>query len=354
MNEKFLGTGPVRDRHRFDVSALEIYMRSHLDGFEGPMEVEQFRGGQSNPTFLLRSPARAYVLRCKPPGKLLPSAHAIDREFRVMAALEKTSVPVARTYALCEDDGVIGAAFYIMEFVEGRIFWETSLPGMAASERVAHFDAMNRAIADLHSVDPVAVGLSEFGRSGNFFARQIARWTAQYRASEIIHVEAMERLINWLPAHIPADNRTAIVHGDFRLDNLIFHPVAPHVVAILDWELSTLGHPMADFAYHCASWYLPPGRLRGLAGLDLVDLGIPPVEDYVNLYCTRTGQPPVPKNEWEFYLAYNLFRGAAITQGIMKRALDGNASSEHALEMGGRTRELADLAWSRIDRLVGG
>ena len=239
---------------------------------------------------------------------------------------------------------------------KGGIFWETWLPDMAASERVAHFDGMNRAIADLHRVDPVAIGLSEFGRPGSYFARQIARWTAQYRASETIHVDAMERLINWLPAHIPTDNRAAIVHGDFRVDNLIFHATAPQVVAILDWELSTLGHPMADFAFHCLSWYPPSGRLRGLAGLDFAGLGIPPVEDYINLYCTRTGQPPAPKSEWEFYLAYNLFRGAAITQGIREKGTGRKTPvASMRVEMGGsRTREFADLAWSRIDRLVGG
>lgn len=349
MSDRFEGTTAVRVKHRFDIAALEAFMRSAVEGFAGPLDVEQFRGGQSNPTFLLKTPGKSYVLRRKPPGKLLPSAHAVDREYRVMKALHGTGVPVARTYALCEDDAVIGTAFYIMEFVDGRVLWESPLPGMTPPERAAHYDAMNRVIAALHGVDPASVGLADYGKAGNFFTRQIGRWTAQYRSAETERLDSMERLVEWLPAHIPADDRTAIVHGDFRLDNLVFHPVQPRVIAVLDWELSTLGHPMADFAYHAMTWYLPPGRMRGVSGLDLAELGIPAVEDYVARYCERTGQPPVSRAEWEFYLAYNLFRGAGITQGILKRALDGSAASEHALEMGSRTREIADFAWSRIE-----
>jgi aminoglycoside phosphotransferase (APT) family kinase protein len=354
MSGRFLGTGPVREAHRFDAAALEAYMRAHIDDFVGPLTVEQFKGGQSNPTFLLKTPARAYVLRRKPPGALLPSAHAIDREYRVISALRGGPVPVADAYALCEDESVIGASFYVMSHIEGRILWDAQLSGLGSTERAAHFDAMNRVIADLHSVDYRAVGLADFGKPGNFFARQIARWTAQYRASETVRIESMERLIAWLPGHIPSDGRVAIVHGDFRVDNLIFHPAEPRVLATIDWELSTLGHPMADFAYHCMIWRLPPGRLRGIAGMDLATLGIPTLEDYVESYCRRTVQPTPPKRDWEFYLAYNLFRGAAITQGIMKRALQGSASSEHALDMGDRTREIADFAWAGVERLVGG
>jgi len=357
-NARFAGTMAVQERHRFDTSALARYLRDHVPGFRGPLRVEQFRGGQSNPTFLLITPEAdhaSYVLRRKPPGKLLPSAHAVEREHRVMRALHGSAVPVPETFCLCEDDAVIGTAFYVMQHVPGRILWDPALPGMTPHERAAIFDSMNATIAALHTVDDVALGLADYGKPGNFFARQIGRWTAQYRASLTEpgeRIESMERLIEWLPAHIPASDATALVHGDYRLDNLVFHATEPRVVAVLDWELSTLGHPMADFAYHAMAWLMPAGEMRGLAGLDLPALGIPGDQDYLARYCERTcertGAAPPSAIEWEFYIAYNLFRGAAISQGILKRALDGSAASAYALDAGRKARAVADAAWQRI------
>jgi len=348
MFEQFEGTSAVQERHRFDVAALASYLEAAIDGFAGPLQVEQFKGGQSNPTFLVRTPQRNYVLRRKPPGKLLPSAHAIEREYRVMAALRDSAVPVPRMHCLCEDASVIGSAFYVMEHVQGRILWEPGLSGFRADERARLFDDMNRVIAALHQVDVAALGLADYGKPGNYFARQIGRWSAQYRASETERIESMERLIEWLPQNIPATQATALVHGDYRLDNLVFHATEPRVIAVLDWELSTLGHPMADFAYHAMAWTTPPGAMRGLAGLDLAGLGIPSLEAYVERYCERVGMARPSAAEWSFYLAYNLFRGAAISQGIMKRALDGSASSAHALEAGRRARAVADAGWQRV------
>ncbi len=348
MFEEFEGTSAVQERHRFDTAALASYLEAAIDGFRGPLQVEQFKGGQSNPTFLLRTPQRNYVLRRKPPGKLLPSAHAIEREYRVMAALRDSAVPVPRMHCLCEDASVIGSAFYVMEQVQGRILWEPGLSGFGADERARLFDDMNRVIAALHQVDVAALGLADYGKPGNYFARQIGRWSAQYRASETERIESMEQLILWLPQNIPATQATALVHGDYRLDNLVFHATEPRVVAVLDWELSTLGHPMADFAYHAMAWTTPPGAMRGLAGLDLAGLGIPLLDDYVERYCERVGMARPRAAEWSFYLAYNLFRGAAISQGIMKRALDGSASSAHALEAGRRARAVADAGWQRV------
>lgn len=348
MEDRFNGTAPVQDRHRFDEAALAAYLGTYLDGFAGPLTVEQFKGGQSNPTFLLTTPGASHVLRRKPPGKLLPSAHAVDREYRVMDALRDTDVPVPQVHCLCEDTAVIGTAFYVMEHVRGRILWDPSLPGMSPAERAAIFDSMNHVIAALHTVDPARVGLADYGKPGNFFARQIGRWTTQYRASETERIESMERLIEWLPQHIPPGDSAALVHGDYRLDNLVFHATEPRVIAVLDWELSTLGHPMADFAYHALAWDTPAGELRGLAGLDLPALGIPGVGDYVARYCERVGASLPSPVEWNFYVAYNLFRGAAISQGILRRALDGSASSAHALEAGRKARAVADAAWQRI------
>ncbi len=341
----FTGTMPVQARHRFDVAALERWLRGHVGGFSGPLAVEQFRGGQSNPTFRLTAGEGRYVMRAKPgpAAKLLPSAHAVEREYRVMTALARAGIPVPRTIALCEDEGVIGRAFFVMECVEGRVLWDQSLPGMATAERGAIYDEMNRVIAALHRVDYGAIGLADYGRPGNYFARQIARWTRQYQASETEKIEAMDRLIEWLPAHVPPGEETAVVHGDYRMDNLIFHASEPRILAVLDWELSTLGHPLADFAYHCMSWHIPPGRFRGIAGLDLDALGIPGEDRYVAAYCARTGRAAV--EHWDFYLAYNLFRIAAILQGIMKRALDGTAASEQAVDAGRRARPLAELGW---------
>jgi aminoglycoside phosphotransferase (APT) family kinase protein len=350
--EQFVGTSPVQERHRFDVAALDAYLRGRVDGYAGPLAVEQFNGGQSNPTFLLRTPARSYVLRRKPPGTLLPSAHAIEREYRVMAALAATEVPVPRMACLCEDPEVIGTAFYVMEHVAGRILWDPALPGFTRDERARLFDDMNRVIAALHRVDPAAVGLADYGKPGNYFVRQIGRWSGQYRASETERIDAMERLIEWLPAHVPPGDASTLVHGDYRLDNLVFHANEPRVVAVLDSELSTLGHPMADFAYHAMAWTSPTGAMRGLAGLDLAALGIPSQDAYLRRYCERTGMAAPAAAEWSFYLAYNLFRGAAISQGIMKRAIDGSASSAHALEAGRRARAIAEAGWQQVAHLA--
>jgi len=346
MYEEFMGTKPVAERARFDVAALHAYMRSHVEGFAGELDVEQFRGGQSNPTFKLTAGGQRYVLRTKPgpAAKLLASAHAIDREFRVMDALHKAGFPAARQYALCTDESVIGRAFYIMEFVEGRVLWDQGLPGLSPEDRGRHYDEMNRVIAQLHTIDYAAIGLADYGKPGNYFARQIDRWTKQYRASETETIDAMDRLIEWLPVHIPPGDDTSIVHGDYRLDNMIFHPTEPRILAVLDWELSTLGHPLADFSYHCMSWHIPPGQFRGIAGLDLASLGIPSEEAYINRYCERTGRA-IDREDFAFYLAYNMFRMAGILQGIMKRHVDGIAASEQALKAGQAARPLAELGW---------
>ncbi|MFN3628583.1 MAG: phosphotransferase [Casimicrobiaceae bacterium] len=350
-SEAFTGTKPVADAHRFDLEALDRWLRAHVEGYAGPLRVSQFKGGQSNPTFLLETPQASYVMRAKPgPAlKLLPSAHAIEREFRVMSALAGSEVPVARMHALCEDESVIGRAFYVMEHVAGRVLWEPTLPGMSPAERSAHFDELNRVIAALHQVDWRARGLADYGRHDGHIARQIRRWTAQYRASETESIIAMDALIQWLPAHIPPEEETALIHGDYRLDNVIFHPTEPRILAVLDWELSTLGHPLADFAYHCMSWVLPPGAGRGLAGVDLAGSGIPSLEAYIERYCERTGRSAIAN--FDFYLAYNLFRMAGILQGIMKRVLEGTATSEHALAMGRAARPMAELGWQIAQRI---
>lgn len=346
--EHFKGTKPVASQQKFDEAALDKWMRANVDGYHGPLTVEQFKGGQSNPTFKLISPSGAYVMRCKPgpAAKLLPSAHAIEREFKVMAGLAATDVPVAKMFALCADETVIGRAFFIMEFVAGRVLWDPALPGMTQPERAAIFDEMNRVIARLHSVDYTAAGLADFGKPGNYFERQIGRWTKQYRASETEKIEDMDKLIDWLPQHIPPGEETAIVHGDYRLDNLIFHPTEPRILAILDWELATLGHPLADFAYHCMAWHVPPSAFRGVAGLDLRELGIPDFDAYVATYCQRTGRAGI--ENFEYYLAYNLFRMAGILQGIMKRVVDGTAASEQATAMGKAARPMAELGWKVV------
>ncbi len=347
MYEEFEGTKPVSERMKVDLDALAAYMRAHVPGFTGDLQIEQFKGGQSNPTFRLTAGEQRYVLRTKPApaAKLLPSAHAIDREFRVMDALSKAGFPAARQYALCLDESVIGRAFYLMEFVDGRVLWDQSLSGMTPDERGAIYDEMNRVIARLHSLDYAALGLESFGKPGNYFARQIDRWTRQYKAAETEHIAAMESLIEWLPRHIPEDERTSIVHGDYRLDNLIFHPTEPRILAVLDWELSTLGHPLADFSYHCMSWHIAPGLFRGIGGLDLEALGIPDEASYVARYSERTGIP-VRREDFRFYLAYNMFRMAGILQGIMKRYQDGTASSEQALRNGQAARPMAEMGWA--------
>jgi aminoglycoside phosphotransferase (APT) family kinase protein len=347
MFDEMMGTKPVSERQRFDVDALCAYLRAHIPGFpDGAVTLEQFKGGQSNPTFKLCAGEQRYVVRTKPgpAAKLLPSAHAIDREYRVMDALQKAGFPAARQYLLCTDESVIGRAFFVMEFVEGRVLWDQSLPGMTPAERGAIYDEMNRVIAQLHTIDYAAIGLADFGKPGNYFARQIERWTRQYQASATETIEAMDRLIEWLPKNIPAGEATSIVHGDFRLDNMIFHPTEPRILAVLDWELSTLGHPLADFSYHCMSWHIAPGQFRGIGGLDLAALGIPNQEQYIASYCARTGATIRP-DDFNFYLAYNMFRLAGIMQGIMKRYVDGTASSAQALQNGKAARPMAEMGW---------
>jgi aminoglycoside phosphotransferase (APT) family kinase protein len=347
MFEEFMGTKPVSERQKFDTAALQTYMREHVDGFSGELAIEQFKGGQSNPTFKLSANGQHYVLRTKPgpAAKLLSSAHAIDREFKVMDALHKSGFPAARQYTLCTDESVIGREFYIMEFVDGRVLWDQTLPGINVTERAAYYDEMNRVLAQLHMVDYNAIGLASFGKPGNYFGRQIDRWTKQYKASETEKIEEMDALIEWLPKNIPPGDETSIVHGDYRLDNMIFHPTEPRILAILDWELSTLGHPLADFSYHCMSWHIPPGQFRGIGGLDYKALGIPSEAEYIAKYCERTSKT-IRQEDFSFYLAYNMFRMAGILQGIMKRYVDGTASSEQALKSGQAAKPMAKMGWS--------
>jgi aminoglycoside phosphotransferase (APT) family kinase protein len=351
IQEQFSGTMPMREQHAFDVARLQRYMETHVEGFRGPLQVEQFRGGQSCPTYRLTAGSGRYVLRRKPPGKLLPSAHAVDREYRVVSALQGSGVPVAKTYALCEDESIVGNTFYIMEWVDGRIFWNPLLPELERADRRPVFTAMNQVMAALHKVDYRAVGLEEFGRPGNYFTRQISRWTKQYRASETERIEEMERLIAYLPGSIPASDETCVVHGDYRLDNMIFHASEPRVAAVLDWELSTLGHPLGDFTYNLMGWRIGGDLFRGVAGADLAGLGIPDEAEYVAEYCRLTGRDGIDNLDW--YLAYNMFRLAAILQGIMGRALDGTASSEHALEQGRKAKPIAEMAWKQIEKQAG-
>jgi len=350
----FSGTMPVTGQQRFDEASLGRWLAAHLQGFEGLERLEQFRGGQSNPTFLLTGTDGArYVLRKKPSGALLPSAHAVDREFRVISALHGSAVPVARPLALCTDPAVIGTMFYVMEYVTGRNFWDATLPGMTPLERASLYDEMNRVMVALHTLDYTAAGLADYGKPGNYFARQIARWSTQYRASETERIEAMEKLLVWLPANIPPGEETALVHGDYRLDNLLFETRSPRMLAVVDWELSTLGHPLADFSYHVMLWRLPAGD-GGLEGLDLVRLGIPSESEYIGLYCKRTGRPTIEPRAWEFCMAYNLFRIACIRQGIMKRVLEGTAASRHAREAGEMARQTAEFAWRQVEEHLGG
>ena len=352
--DHFAGTAEVQERHRFDIGALEAYLSRQIADFKGPLTVEQFKGGQSNPTYRLSAGDRRYVIRAKPgpAAKLLPSAHAVDREYRVMTALARAGFPVPKTYCLCEDESVIGRAFMVMDCVEGRILWDQSLPGMSVAERAAIYNEMNRVIAALHQVDYQAVDLGDYGRPGNYFGRQIGRWSRQYRAAETETMPAMDNLIAWLPENIPAGDETTLVHGDYRMDNMIFHPTEPRVLAVLDWELSTLGHPLADISYQCMSWHIPPGAFRGINGLDLKSLGIQSEAEYVAAYCRRTGRERI--DNWDFYLAYNLFRIAAILQGIKKRALEGIASSANAHDAGDRARPLGELGWKFAQKVIAG
>ncbi len=328
-------------------------MAGNVPGFAGPLTVEQFKGGQSNPTYKLITPGRTYVLRRKPPGTLLAGAHAVDREYRVIDALGAQGFPVAGALGLCEDESVIGTAFYVMEMVEGRIFWEATFPEVSREERPLYFDAMNATIAALHRIDPVAAGLQDYGKPGNYFARQIGRWSKQYLGDvEAGRVASMDRLVEWLPEHIPADDdaggEARIIHGDFRCDNMIFHPSEPRVLAVLDWELSTLGHPLADFSYHLMMYRMPAGITAGLAGLDLSALNIPTEADYVRSYCDRTGRNGIAN--LDFYIAFNMFRLAAILHGIKGRVARGTAASAHAEAAVAGLDQLADLAWQQAER----
>lgn len=336
----------------FDPQALERYLQSQITGLRGPLQLQAFDGGQSNPTYQLSTGEQRFVLRKKPPGVLLPSAHAVDREYRVMSALAGSEVPVPRMRLYCADESVIGTPFYVMDYVEGRIFWDPRLPEVSAAERGAMYAEINRVIAALHSVDYGARGLGDYGRAERYIERQISRWTQQYRASETERIEAMEQLIAWLPAHIPAQESRAIAHGDLRLDNLIFHPREPRVLALLDWELSTIGHPLADFAYYMMAWRLGRAEFRGFGGEDLAALGIPPEAAFVQDYCRRRGLAPIAQDDWDFYLAFNMFRLAAILQGVLKRALSGNAASTTALENGLRARAIAEAGWRQVEQIL--
>ena len=343
------GVTPVREGYAFDEARLAAWMASHVPGFAGPMTVAQFKGGQSNPTYKLTTPGKAYVLRRKPPGALLKGAHAVEREARVLQALESAAFPVAHVHALCTDEAVIGTWFYVMDMVEGRIFWDAALPEVPRTERPACFDAMNGVIAALHRIDPEAAGLGDYGRAGNYFARQIGRWTQQYLDDDLAGRDPnMDRLIEWLPAHIPPGEETAIVHGDCRIDNMIFHPSEPRVLAVLDWELSTLGHPLADFSYNAMMYQMPPHIVAGLAGADLAALNLPSEEDYVAAYCARVGRSDIPG--YRFYIAFNFFRLAAIFHGIKGRVIRGTASSASAAERAAMFPELAEIGWREAQR----
>lgn len=347
-----LGTTAVREGYSLDERALEQWLEAHVEGFAGPLSVEQFRGGQSNPTYKLTTPQRNYVLRRKPPGQLLKGAHAVEREARVITALEKQGFPVAHIHGLCTDDSVIGTWFYVMDMVEGRIFWDGTVPGVPRDERVAIFEAMNAAIATLHSFDAAAIGLADYGRPGNYFERQIARWSAQYRDDTDAGRDSnMDRLIEWLDVNRPEDDgQSAIIHGDFRIDNMIFHPSEPRILAVLDWELSTLGHPGADFAYHAMMYHVPPHIVAGLNGADITCLGIPSEEAYLAAYCRRRGLDGM--DDYPFYLAFNLFRLAAIFHGIKGRVMRGTASSAQARKRVAAFPELAEIAWRQAQKVA--
>ena len=336
-------TTSVRQGHEIDTAALETYLAEHLGGFEAPLEVRQFEGGQSNPTYLLHTPARDYVLRKKPPGQLLPSAHQVDREYRVMAALGDSGIPVPRTHLMCADASLIGTAFFVMDCVDGRVFRQPHLPGVSPQDRAAMYDEMVDVLARLHGVDVAAAGLADYGKPGNYYARQIARWSQQYLAAKTHEIAAMDRLMEWLPAHIPPGDDTTIVHGDYRVENLIFHPTEPRIVAIVDWELSTLGHPLADLAYNCLTYHLAPEALGRPDEGEIDRRGLPSEAEYVAAYCQRTGRPGVP--DWHFYLAFSMFRLASILQGVYARGLHGNAASAYALQRGAAARQIADCAW---------
>ncbi|ALG60444.1 MULTISPECIES: phosphotransferase [Citromicrobium] len=343
LREENTGTTAVRAGYELDRSALASWMGENVDDFAGPLEVAQFKGGQSNPTYCVTTPSRKYVLRRKPPGQILKGAHAVEREARVMKALGATGFPVPRIYALCEDEAVLGTPFFVMELVEGRIFWDATFPDVKREERSAYFDAMNSTLARLHSVDFEGLGLGDYGRPGNYFARQISRWSKQYLADgEAGRDPDMDALVEWLPDNIPAGDETSIVHGDCRCDNMIFHPTEPRVLAVLDWELSTLGHPLADFSYNAMMYRMPPDIVAGLKGADLQALNIPGEREYVDAYCRRTGREAILN--WDFYIAFNFFRLAAIFHGIKGRMIRGTAASAQASERAKSFPRLAQLA----------
>jgi aminoglycoside phosphotransferase (APT) family kinase protein len=338
------GTKDVVESHRFDEAALHAWMTANVEGYAGPLEVRQFKGGQSNPTYQLITPAKKYVLRRKPPGKLLPSAHAVDREYKVITALGTTGFPVARTYGLCTDDAVIGTWFYIMDMVEGRILWDQTLPQYEPAERHAIFMDKIKTLADLHNTDYAKIGLEDYGRPGNYMGRQVERWTKQYKASETQSIPEIERLIDWLPKTLPPQERTAIVHGDYRLDNMIFHPTEPRVIAVLDWELSTLGEPLADFTYLLMNWV--NGTISTLP--DLKAHGLPTIDETVDYYCSLTGRSGLHDLNWFF--SYNAFRLAGILQGIVGRVRDGTANSPHAAQQADRVVSLAQASWKFAEK----
>lgn len=339
-------TGPVREAHRFDEARLDAWLAANVEGYTGGLQVRQFKGGQSNPTFWLADRERQYALRKKPPGELLQSAHAVDREFTVMRALNPTDVPTAKMYALCEDDAVIGTMFFVMEYVQGRIFWEARLEGCSADERAAIYEEVIRVLAAIHNVDVEAAGLSEYGRHGGYVERQVKRWAKQYLASQTSDVSAMNALIDWLSKNIPADDATTLVHGDYRLDNMIFHPTEPRALAVIDWELSTLGHPLSDLAYICMLYDVALPKIGGLLGVDFDASGIPSESAFVARYCELTGRDGVP--DLGYYKAFSLFRLAAIAQGVYKRSLQGNASSESASMFGAAVPHLAGIACTTV------
>jgi len=339
--------GPVREAHRIDETKLDAWMASHVDSYAGDLQVCQFAGGQSNPTYWVADRERAYALRKKPPGKLLKSAHLVDREYRVMHALADTEVPTARMYALCEDESVIGTSFFVMEYVPGRIFWNVQLPEVAPDERRAIYRELVRVLAAIHAVDLGATGLSDYGRPDGYVARQVIRWTKQYLASQTSDIAPMARLIDWLPANIPGDEATALVHGDFKLDNLILHPSEPHALAVIDWELSTLGHPLCDLAFVCMLYDMVLPKIGGLAGVDFAATGIPDETELVAQYCELTGRNGVP--DLSYYKAFSLFRFAAIAQGVYKRSIDGNASSTEAATVSAAVPHLAGIACKLVE-----
>ena len=340
----FTGTTVPEGKDAIDEAKLAAWMHSNVEGFAGPVEVRKFAGGQSNPTYKLTSPSGAYVLRRKPLGPLLPSAHAVDREFKVISGLYPTGFPVAKPYALCTDDSVIGSWFYIMDMVEGRTIWDGAMPGATRDERRDTYFAMIDTLAALHAVDVEAAGLSDYGKPGNYFERQVSRWTKQYRAAETEVMPEMERLIEWLPKTLPVQDRVSIVHGDYRIDNMIFDASTPKVVAVLDWELGTLGDPLADFTYVAMAWVTENGGRSGVMDLDRAALGIPELDEIVSRYCAATGRDAIPDLNW--YFAFNFFRLAGIIQGIKKRVIEGTATSSHAKDMSERVFPLAEAAWN--------